>query len=64
MIPTTLDRYLLRRALTPMAAVLISTMVAFLMERLMRSFDLLSRRRKACGFCPSSWSTSFRIMWA
>lgn len=43
MIPTTLDRYLLRRTLTPMSAVLISTMVAFLMERLMRSFHLLSQ---------------------
>ena len=43
MIPNTLDRYLLRRTLTPMAAVLISTMVAFLMERLMRSFQLLSQ---------------------
>lgn len=38
-----LDRYLLRRAMTPMAAVLISTMVVFLMERLMRSFQLLSQ---------------------
>lgn len=43
MFPTTLDRYLLRRALTPMGAVLISTMTAFLMERLMRSFQLLSQ---------------------
>jgi len=43
MIATTLDRYLLRRALTPMAAVLISTMVVFLMERIMRSFQLLSQ---------------------
>jgi lipopolysaccharide export system permease protein len=43
MILKTLDRYLLRRALTPMAAVLISTMVAFLMERIMRSFQLLSQ---------------------
>lgn len=43
MIPTTLDRYLLRRTFTPMAAVLISTMVAFLMERMMRSFQLLSQ---------------------
>lgn len=41
--PNTLDRYLLRRTLAPMSAVLISTMVAFLMERLMRSFDLLSQ---------------------
>lgn len=43
MIPSTLDRYLLRRTLTPMSAVLISTMVAFLLERLMRSFQLLSQ---------------------
>lgn len=43
MFPTTLDRYLLKRTLTPMSAVLISTMVAFLMERLMRSFQLLSQ---------------------
>ncbi|WP_454715825.1 LptF/LptG family permease [Caulobacter segnis] len=43
MIPTTLDRYLLKRTLTPMGAVLVSTMVAFLMERLMRSFQLLSQ---------------------
>jgi lipopolysaccharide export system permease protein len=43
MFPKTLDRYLLRRTLAPMSAVLISTMVAFLMERLMRSFDLLSQ---------------------
>ncbi|WP_297510355.1 LptF/LptG family permease [uncultured Caulobacter sp.] len=42
MIATTLDRYLLRRTLSPMSAVLLSTMVAFLMERLMRSFQLLS----------------------
>lgn len=38
-----LDRYLLKRTLTPMTAVLSSTMVAFLMERLMRSFQLLSQ---------------------
>lgn len=43
MVLTVLDRYLLRRAVTPMSAVLISTMVAFLMERLMRSFQLLSQ---------------------
>ncbi|MFZ0268184.1 LptF/LptG family permease [Caulobacter sp.] len=43
MLHKTLDRYLLRQALTPMTAVLISTMVAFLMERLMRSFQLLSQ---------------------
>jgi len=48
--PTTLDRYLLRRTLTPMAAVLISTMVAFLMERLMRSFQLLSQTTEGFKF--------------
>ena len=47
---TTLDRYLLRRALTPMMAVLTSTMVAFLMERLMRSFDLLSQTTQGLKF--------------
>lgn len=43
MILTNLDRYLLQRAVRPMSAVLISTMVAFLMERVMRSFHLLSQ---------------------
>ena len=43
MIFSILDRYLLKRAMTPMAAVLLSTMVVFLMERLMRSFQLLSQ---------------------
>lgn len=50
MFPTTLDRYLLRRTLTPMSAVLISTMVAFLMERLMRSFQLLSQTTEGFKF--------------
>lgn len=50
MIPTTLDRYLLRRTLAPMTAVLLSTMVAFLMERLMRSFDLLSQTTEGFRF--------------
>ncbi|MET3666193.1 LptF/LptG family permease [Caulobacter sp. 1776] len=50
MILTSLDRYLLRRALTPMSAVLISTMVAFLMERLMRSFQLLSQTTEGFKF--------------
>lgn len=50
MLPTILDRYLLRRTLTPMAAVLISTMVAFLMERLMRSFQLLSQTTEGFKF--------------
>lgn len=50
MFPTILDRYLLRRTLTPMAAVLISTMVAFLMERLMRSFQLLSQTTEGFKF--------------
>ena len=50
MILSTLDRYLLRRTLTPMTAVLVSTMVAFLMERLMRSFDLLSQTTQGFKF--------------
>lgn len=50
MLPTTLDRYLLRRTMTPMVAVLISTMVAFLMERLMRSFQLLSQTTEGFKF--------------
>lgn len=50
MILTTLDRYLLRRTVTPMSAVLISTMVAFLMERLMRSFQLLSQTTEGFKF--------------
>ena len=50
MILTRLDRYLLRRAVTPMFAVLISTMVAFLMERLMRSFQLLSQTTEGFKF--------------
>ncbi|HWU13116.1 MAG TPA: LptF/LptG family permease [Caulobacter sp.] len=50
MILTHLDRYLLRRAVTPMLAVLISTMVAFLMERLMRSFQLLSQTTEGFKF--------------
>jgi lipopolysaccharide export system permease protein len=43
MILTILDRYLLRRTVAPMSAVLISTMVAFLTERLLRAFQLLSQ---------------------
>jgi lipopolysaccharide export system permease protein len=50
MILSTLDRYLLRRTLTPMTAVLVSTMVAFLMERLMRSFHLLSQTTQGFKF--------------
>lgn len=50
MILTCLDRYLLRRAVTPMFAVLLSTMVAFLMERLMRSFELLSQTTEGFKF--------------
>lgn len=50
MILTNLDRYLLRRAAGPMSAVLISTMVAFLMERLMRSFQLLSQTTEGFSF--------------
>lgn len=47
---TYLDRYLLRRAVAPMSAVLIGTMVAFLMERLMRSFHLLSQTTDGFNF--------------
>jgi lipopolysaccharide export system permease protein len=50
MILSTLDRYLLRRALAPMTAVLLGTMVAFLMERLTRSFDLLSQTTNGMRF--------------
>jgi lipopolysaccharide export system permease protein len=50
MVLSTLDRYLLRRALTPMMAVVVSTMVAFLFERLMRSFDLLSQTTQGFRF--------------
>lgn len=47
---STLDRYLLGRTLPPMTAVLISTMVAFLMERLLRSFDLLAQTNRGSEF--------------
>lgn len=50
MILNYLDRYLLRRTVTPMSAVLVSTMVAFLMERLMRSFQLLSQTTQGFKF--------------
>jgi lipopolysaccharide export system permease protein len=50
MILTYLDRYLLRRAVMPMLAVLVSTTVAFLMERLMRSFQLLSQTTEGFKF--------------
>lgn len=50
MIPNTIDRYLLRRTLTPMSAVLVSTMVMFLMERLMRSFQVLSQTTEGFRF--------------
>jgi lipopolysaccharide export system permease protein len=50
MILTYLDRYLLRRTVAPMLAVLISTTVAFLMERLMRSFQLLSQTTEGFKF--------------
>lgn len=42
MIPHRLDRYLLGRALAPMGAVLASTTLVFLLERLLRSFELLA----------------------
>jgi lipopolysaccharide export system permease protein len=50
MILAKLDGYLLRRAVGPMSAVLVSTMVAFLMERLMRSFQLLSQTTEGFNF--------------
>ena len=45
-----LDRYVLARTMRPMAAVVVSTMVAFLMERLMRSFDLLAQSSEGLEF--------------
>lgn len=50
MIPRRLDRYLLGRALAPMTAVLTSTMVAFLLERLLRSFQLLAQSDRGFDF--------------
>lgn len=50
MIPRRLDRYLLRRALAPMGAVLISTTIVFLLERLLRSFELLAQTERGFGF--------------
>lgn len=45
-----LDRYVLARAMGPMAAAIGSTMVAFLMERLLRSFDLLAESSRGLEF--------------
>ena len=45
-----LDRYLVARTLPPMAGVLASLMVAFLMERLLRSVDLLAQTSKGFDF--------------
>lgn len=50
MFPGRLDRYLLACALPPMAAVLASTMVAFLLERLLRSLQLLAETDRGFGF--------------
>ena len=50
MIPRRLDRYLLGCALPPMAAVLASTMVAFLLERLLRSLQLLAETDRGFDF--------------
>lgn len=45
-----LDQYLVARALPPMTAVLTATTIAFLCERLLRSFDLLSRSSRGGQF--------------
>lgn len=45
-----IDRYLLRRTFGPMAAVLGSTMLAFLLERLLRSVHLLSQTKDGFGY--------------
>lgn len=45
-----MDRYLLRQTLGPMTAVLISTMLAFLLERLLRSFYLLAETTNGFGY--------------
>lgn len=45
-----MDRYLLGRTYGPMGAVLITTMIAFLMERLLRSFQLLAETRDGFGY--------------
>jgi lipopolysaccharide export system permease protein len=49
-IPRSIDRYLLRCALAPMGAVLASTMVAFLLERLLRSLQLLAQTDRGFDF--------------
>ncbi len=45
-----LDRYLLALTITPMLAVVGSTMVAFLMERVLRSADLLAQTNRGMEF--------------
>lgn len=45
-----LDRYLLACALAPMGAVLFSTMLAFLLERLLRSLKLLAQTDRGFDF--------------
>jgi len=50
MIGRRIDRYLLRQTFGPMAAALTSTMVAFLMERILRSFHLLAQTNNGFGY--------------
>lgn len=45
-----IDRYLLRQTVGPMTAVLTSTMLAFLMERMLRSFHLLAETVNGFGY--------------
>lgn len=45
-----MNRYLLTRTFGPMAAVLISTMLAFLLERVLRSLDLLAQTQDGFGY--------------
>lgn len=44
------DRYLLGRTLAPMGAVLASTMMLFLMERVLRSLDVLAQTTNGFGY--------------
>lgn len=48
--PGRMDRYLVTRTFGPMAAVLLSTMLAFLMERILRSLDLLAQTTNGFGY--------------
>jgi lipopolysaccharide export system permease protein len=45
-----MNRYLLSRTFGPMAAVLTSTMLAFLLERVLRSFDLLAQTQDGFSY--------------